>query len=187
MTASERGRTSWLWKPRTQSRSSAASGCTSAAARWVWRRIKWNSFLDFLYFPACYRPSVWTGAGAVRLQGAVGLLRLRADLWQVLREEGRNICKTRVNHKTAKIYATVSLFFPTLLCFLLKRLSGAHIWCVWVDSSLFDDGTFVILFNYGEITSLSLLYTPSCYHNLFDTLRFLFLNLSGSQEQKWKL
>lgn len=51
----------------------------------------WNEtvLLDLRCFPACYLSSVWTGAGSVHLQGAVGLLRLRSDIGQVLRAEGR--------------------------------------------------------------------------------------------------
>lgn len=39
MTASERGRTSWLWRPPTWTRRSAASGSISATALYVWSRV----------------------------------------------------------------------------------------------------------------------------------------------------
>lgn len=122
MTAWALERTSWLSRPRTHSRKSAASGCTSAAARWgdapqsvmPGVLLLWNSC--FLFF--------FLGAGSVHLQGAVGFLRLCSVLRQVLMVgqmeeiwgDKRNHCKwQRQISETVRICFNFPSFYHQML------------------------------------------------------------------------
>lgn len=151
MTAWVRGRTSWLSKPPMQSKRSAASGCTSAAARWVW--------ISLLHLLKRSVSPVWAHLSALSINAFFPIICLNRSrlspsarfcrplltalwhqtspeargaggCWDLSKREKKQLQKQWIRrkpwlHRDCQKIAVISLFF--LLQFSWQRLTGGQI------------------------------------------------------------